>query len=56
MRSFAVLVLASALLALVVGCSNGISAKDTVDKQAEIEDATKDMMDVDEIPEEERRD
>jgi len=56
MRNFAVLVLVGALLALLAGCNTGVSAEDTVDKQGEIEDATKELMGVDEIPEEEQRD
>ena len=56
MRNFAVLVIVGALLALVVGCGTGVSAEDTADKQGEIEDATTELMDVDEIPEEDQRD
>ena len=56
MRRLTVLVLVGALMALVAGCNTGVSEKDTVDKQKEIEDATTDLMDVDEIPEEEQRD
>jgi len=56
MRNFAVLVLVGALLALFAGCNTDVSQEEALEKSDEIESATTDLMDVDEIPAEEQRD
>ena len=55
MKSLAVLVLVGALLALFAGCDNGVSEKDTLERQQEIEKATEELSGGP-IPEDEKRD
>ena len=55
MRSLAVVVLVGALLALVAGCSSGVSEKDVESKGKQIDDATEEFLGGP-VPDEEQRD